>query len=117
LKRDVAALKNPPLSLKSVDYPTSLKKAIFVRRCTNAYVLLSSNALYLAPLGNLAIAVTYYLGGMAIAEDILRGDRAIFISRINFASPSGGPKVASKRRGINGGAHLFSRLWHHLRCA
>ena len=52
----------------------SLEENIFVRSCTIAYVQLSSNALYATPLGILALSVTSYLGGMAIAEDILRGD-------------------------------------------
>jgi hypothetical protein len=37
-------------------------------------VLLSSHALYPPVLGFLAAAVTYALGGMVIAEDVLRGD-------------------------------------------
>jgi hypothetical protein len=53
---------------------------------------------------------------MVVAEDILRVTHAIFISKINFASPSGGLRVAGKRRDTNGSAVIsFSRLWNHFR--
>jgi hypothetical protein len=91
-----------------------MERNIFVRSCTNANVLLSPNVLYPAPLSILAISVTSYLGGMAIAEDILAVPHAMFIFKINFASPSGGLRGAGERLGTTG-ANFFSRLRHHLR--
>jgi hypothetical protein len=76
--------------------------------------LLSFDALYLPLLGIIVIAVTLYLGGMAIAEGILRVAHAIFISKTNFALPC--DRVANGRHRSNG-AHLFSRLRHDRRHA
>jgi ABC-type transporter Mla maintaining outer membrane lipid asymmetry permease subunit MlaE len=85
-----------------------------VRTHTIFTVLLSFDALYLPLLDIIVIAVALYLGGMAIAEDILRVAHATFISRTNFALS--GDRLASGRHRSNG-ADLFSRLRHDRRRA
>jgi hypothetical protein len=67
------------------------EKNIFGRPCTNIAALLSSNALYPALLGILAAAVTSHLGGMAIAEDILRGDPCNFYFQNQRGLPTSSP--------------------------